>query len=56
MASPDFLICLECETPCYVFEWEEGEVTEALCAVCGNDEPAQFATLDEFEALSSDGH
>lgn len=55
MASPEYLICLECETPCYVFEWEEGEVTEALCQVCGNDEAAQFATLDEFEALAS-GH
>ncbi len=55
MAAPEYMICLECETPCYTFEWEEGEVTEAFCQTCANDEPSQFVTPDEFEALSS-GH
>ena len=48
---PEYLICLECETPCYVFEWEDGRVTEILCTSCGNDNPEQFARpedLDEF--------
>src|SRR4028118_2093881 len=36
MASPDFVICLECETPCYMFEWTDGQLTEALCGACGH--------------------
>lgn len=54
MAVPDYLICLNCETPCYVFEWADDQLTEALCQVCGNDDPEQFATEDEFDALSRD--
>ena len=54
MASPDYLICLNCETPCYVFEWEEDKVSEALCQTCGNDDPEQFATEEEFDALSEE--
>ena len=52
MAIPDYLICLNCETPCYTFEWEDGALTEVLCQVCGNDDPEQFSTEEEFEALS----
>jgi hypothetical protein len=54
MASPDFLVCLNCESPCYVFEWEENEITEALCQTCGNDNPEEFATPEEFDALSNE--
>jgi hypothetical protein len=54
MASPDYLICLNCEAPCYVFEWEEDKLTEALCQTCGNDDPEQFATEEEFDALSGE--
>lgn len=54
MASPEYLICLNCETPCYVFEWEENKVSEALCQTCGNDDPEQFATEEEFDALSEE--
>jgi hypothetical protein len=53
MASPEYLVCLECETPCYNFEWEEGKIREILCTMCGNDEPDQFVTPDEIEELSS---
>jgi hypothetical protein len=53
MASPDFIICLECETPCYVFEWADGSVTEALCTACGNDDTDQFAQPEELEELDS---
>ena len=52
MASPEFLICLECETPCYDFSWQDDKLEDILCNVCGNDDPDQFVTEDEFEALS----
>jgi hypothetical protein len=55
MASPEFLICLECETPCYDFEWHDDKLELILCNVCGNDDPDQFVTEDDFEALSG-GH
>ena len=53
MASPDYLICLNCESPCYTFEWGDDGVEEALCTVCGNDEPDQFVTEDDFDAMSA---
>jgi len=54
MAAPEFLVCVECETPCYVFEWEDGRLVEAVCTVCGNEEVDQFATADEFDALAGE--
>lgn len=53
MASPDFVICLECETPCYMFEWTDGQLTEVLCGTCGNDDTDQFAAPEELEELES---
>jgi hypothetical protein len=38
----EYLICQTCTTPSYIFEMEAGKVTEALCLVCGNDDPLQF--------------
>ena len=55
MDEPDYLICIECESPCYVFEWRDGQATEALCEVCGSDEVDQFATGEEFEAMTETG-
>ena len=52
MSTPDFIICLECEAPLYTFEWDGSRVTEALCATCGNDKIALFATEDEYEEMS----
>jgi hypothetical protein len=52
MASPEYLICLDCETPCYVFEWEDGELTEALCQACGNDDTDQFALPEDYDEMS----
>ena len=52
--TPDYLICLECESPCYIFEWADEKVKEATCTVCGNDEIESFATEDEYEALAGD--
>ena len=51
---PDFLICLECESPVYVFEWQEDRLVEAICLACGNEDPSQFATESELEDMSSD--
>lgn len=51
---PDYLLCADCETPCYVFEWQEGKAVEALCEVCGNDDATTFMTEDEFDSYASD--
>lgn len=53
--GPEYLICLECETPCYSFEWVEGKLTEAQCMMCGEDDVDSFATEEDFDALSADG-
>jgi hypothetical protein len=50
MDEPDYVVCLDCETPCYVFEWQ-GKLVEIVCAVCGNDKPDQFATPEDLEEL-----
>jgi len=55
LSAPDYLICSDCETPCYVFEWAEGEVSEAVCEACGNDEPPTFLTEEEYEAYAYSG-
>ncbi len=52
--TPDFLICLECESPVYVFEWENDRLVEAVCTMCGNEEVSEFATEAELEELSAD--
>lgn len=52
MAQPEYLICLDCDSPVYVFEWQEGRVLEALCTVCGNDDPSSFATEEEIDEMS----
>lgn len=51
MARPEYLICLNCESPTYVFEWEEDAVVEAFCELCGNEEVDQFLSDEEFDAL-----
>jgi translation initiation factor 2 beta subunit (eIF-2beta)/eIF-5 len=51
---PDYVLCADCETPCYVFEWKEGKVVEAVCEACGNEDPATFMTEDEFDSYASD--
>ena len=54
--GPEYLICLECETPCYTFEWRDGIVREATCMMCAEDDVDSFVTEEEFEALSADPH
>lgn len=51
MDEPEYLICLECETPCYSFEWANDKLSEVMCMACGNDNIDQFMTEEEFEAL-----
>jgi len=51
MAAPEYLICLNCETPCYTFEWIDGELIEAVCLICGTDEADQFASEEDFDSL-----
>lgn len=51
MPAPEYVICLECETPCYVFEWRDGRVSEALCTACGNDDPESFLSTSELDEL-----
>jgi hypothetical protein len=53
MAEPDYLVCLECETPCYNFEWSDKHArpTEVFCQACGNDKLELFNTEDEFDDL-----
>lgn len=51
-SSPDYVICCDCETPCYAFEWKEGKVKEAVCETCGNDETETFLTEEEYDAYA----
>lgn len=52
MSAPDYVVCLDCETPCYVFEWRDDALREALCVACGNDDVDAFATPAELEELT----
>ena len=33
-AEVDYLVCRECQSPCYVFEMKDGAVKEAFCEIC----------------------
>ena len=48
----DFLECKACDSPCYTFQidQERGSIVQALCAVCGNDDPSEFRVPDDSEA------
>jgi hypothetical protein len=44
----DYLVCKNCESPCYVFELDkESHVVSAYCQVCGADEPESFLPPDD---------
>ena len=53
MEAPEFLICLNCETPCYTFEWQDGQIAEAQCLTCGTDDVDEMVTEEDFEAITS---
>ena len=43
----EYLVCRQCNTPCYVFQMDAGRLIEAFCAVCGNDDVVLFSMTDE---------
>lgn len=50
MASePEYYICLNCETPTYSFEWNDGKLETIICTACGNEDPSEFMTESEME-------
>ncbi len=51
MSEPEFLVCVECESPTYVFEWKEEKVSEAVCEICGNDDTDTFLNQQDYEDL-----
>ncbi len=51
MDEPEYLICLQCETPTYQFEYVNGKLATIVCTTCGNDEPSEFMTEAELEEL-----
>ncbi|MCJ7756119.1 MAG: hypothetical protein MUP13_16270 [Thermoanaerobaculales bacterium] len=53
MSAPDFVVCLECESPIYTFEWDGERVKEAVCPTCGNDQKTLFSTEEEMEEMSA---
>lgn len=50
--EPEYLICLQCETPTYQFEYVNGKLTTILCNTCGNDDPTDFMTETEWDEQS----
>lgn len=51
MAIPEYLVCLNCESPVYVFEWDDDamKVTEIICTTCGHDDESEFLTQSEYD-------
>ena len=46
----DFIVCLNCDTPCYFFEYDEKKgITSAFCSICGNDETKEFRLPSDDE-------
>ena len=52
MDEPEYLICLQCETPTYQFEFEKDKLVSVVCNTCGNDDPTDFMTEAEIEEQS----
>jgi hypothetical protein len=53
MDEPEYLICLECETPTYQFEFgPNGKLLSVMCNTCGNDSVSEFMTESELEEQS----
>ena len=49
MEEPEYLICLQCETPTYQFEYVNGKLATVLCGTCGSDDVSDFMTEAELE-------
>ena len=48
-ADIDWIECKNCESPCYEFEIDQrrGVIVQALCLICGNDDPSEFTVPEE---------
>ena len=51
MDEPEYLICLQCETPTYDFEFVNDKLATVMCATCGNDDVSDFMTEAELEEM-----
>lgn len=49
MSEPEYIICLNCDTPVYVFDWDGDKVTAVICTTCGADDPEEFVTDAEYD-------
>ncbi len=49
MSEPDYVICVNCETPVYEFEYKGDKLISAMCLTCGNDKPEEFMTESDLE-------
>ncbi len=49
MSDPEYLICLQCETPTYQFEYLDGKLITVVCNTCGADDLSDFMTESELE-------
>ena len=52
MDEPEYLICLQCETPTYQFDYAGGKLSAVVCTACGNDDVSDFATEAEYDEMS----
>lgn len=50
--EPEYLICLQCDTPTYQFEYVKGKLAQAVCNTCAADDPSDFVTEAELEEQS----
>ncbi len=52
MGEPEYLICLQCDTPTYQFEYAGEKLLSVVCNTCGNDDPSDFMTESEYDEQS----
>lgn len=52
MDEPEYLICLQCETPTYQFEYAGGKLSTVVCTACGNDDVTEFVTEAEMDEMA----
>lgn len=50
--EPEYLICLQCDTPTYEFEFTAGKLSAVVCGTCGNDDISDFMSEAEYDELS----
>jgi hypothetical protein len=52
MDEPEYLICLQCETPTYQFEYVGEKLTTVVCNTCGSDDVSDFVTEAEYDEVT----